>query len=384
MGAGPQTFPVGSPAAIELWSSKVQRSAIWNSLFFSPNLGLVGKPNSGCMICQEDSTQKAGNSVTTILRAQMTGHGIVNAAPVEGLGGNYDTFTQTYFINMLTSQPFEQKSELDDQNVSFDVAREGKDANVEWWNVPLNTAIPLQAAGYTCTVTHPYYRPNSRQIVAGAGGGIFDQYSGMNPVNASNLAGRITRPNSVATDQALGASDVFSIDLVDEMAATLPMLEFPFRMVRWKSGQAWLWFLHTDQLFDLERDSRYQAIQDAILQGGGDYGDSTWATGAVRPYKNFVFIPTNWVTPGVHSTAGTPVDNVRRSFICGANAFSLSFGIGHKLNRFQTRMGFANRGLKFWCHTTAIWGLKRNDYNSKAYATFVVPTRATNRGDAIT
>lgn len=383
MPAGPKVISLSDPATKLLFSSNVNTYALWGSLFLNETWGFVGDAKSGKPIVVQDEFQEHGGKVTLTLLGQLTGDGTVDGAPVEGTGGHFDHWTHSFEIHELTAQPFEAKSQMEDQYVEWDVAEAGRVANIEWWNTPLNSAFACQSTGYTCTAEHGYYKPAGRAIRAGSGGGLGDQYTGMNAVTAIE-ASRVYRPASAANDESLtGASHVFSLDIVDYMAAVLPQTDPPMRPAKWAGGESYLWFIHTDQLYDLERDPRYQAIEDSILQGGGDFAKSSWATGNVRPYKGFIFIPTNWAPPGVHSSTGAPVNNVRRSWIWGATAIGLGFGVGHGQNRFRSTMGRFNRGGSFYYVTRSIWGADRIIFNSKSYGCFVVPTRAVNRGDSL-
>lgn len=379
MAGGPKVIDTGDAAVRKIWAAKVSAHAIWKSIFLNPSWGFYGKEEDSRMICEAPANE-AGITATLTMTGQMTGDGTVDGAPVAGLGGSFPHWNFSFDIHELTSEVFEEKSQYEDQKVEFDIAARGRRANVEWWNVPFNTAFPIQGTGYTCSTTFTNYKPAGRSVV---GSGAGNQYAGMNAVDSANLVGRIKRPSAIANDESLTTSHTFGVDIIDEMAAELSQLEFPFRDVRWAGGESLLWFIHTDQLYDLQRDSHFKNMEDSILQGGGDYADSTYARNAARPYKGFTFVVSNWMPPGVHSTTGAPVADTRRSMICGAGAFAMRFGIGHSVNRLKTSMGKSNKGGSYWCVTRCTFGVKRIDYNSKAYATYVVPTYAKNRGDAL-
>lgn len=373
-----KTIALNDAATKNLWSKRVGAEAVWKSIFLNPTYNFAGK-DPGNMIVLAPEFQGHGNKLTCTLTYQLTGDGTVDGAPIEGQESSYQHFTHEFEVHELTSEPYGQKSQLDEQHVEWDVAQRGKDAVKTWWHVPLNTAFMFQGCGYNVTAATDYYKPNGRQVRYTTD----RQYSGMNDVTAIQ-SGRISRANGESTDQALTteATHKMKLEYIEDFIARAVQRKPPIAPARWAGGENWFLFLHTDQARDLTEDSRYQNIEDAMLQGGMDFSKSMWGTGNFRPYKGVVIIVSNWNPPGIHSSTGAAVANTRRALFCGAGAFGLGFGVGHGQNRFRFHQEKYNVGGSYRCVARSIWGASRIDYNSLAYGCEVLTTYAANKGDA--
>ncbi len=391
MPAGPQVLNLADAVAVKLWKSKALRAVTWGSFFFDPRYGFVGSDQS--RLCVETNEfKKAGGNITCTLLGQMSGDGFVDGAPMEGATASYPEFDFIFEVHELVSENFGVKSQYTEQLVAWDVAENGVLFVKEWWLVPLNSGPLMQLCGSTFTDAVPFYQPNDRLIRNGVG----DQYTMMNPVTVieepvAGVGGRIVRPSletgaaaDHTTDEAVAADStaIFNLALVDILLATAIQAKPPMRICRWAGGEAYIFMIHTDMLHDLIDDTKYDGIQNAILQGGMAYEESSFATGNVLPYRGTIFPTSNWNPPGQNSSTAVGLADTRRAPHCAAGSLAVGWGAGQGRNRFDVQQGKENYGRRFWANAGAVWGGERVRYNSKSYANFVTTVFAKNRGDA--
>lgn len=152
---------------------------------------------------------------------------------------------------------------------------------------------------------------------------------GLNSVTAPST-NRIVRAGGAATDEALGSSDTFTLDLIDA-AVELLLRTYPYAGAL--DDDEFDLYISYEQMTDLKRDTsgkiQWYTNYLSVLEGGGKENNpiivgSKYGTKAIGKYANVNIIPCFRVATGENSSTAAAISTVRRAILCGRDAGSFA------------------------------------------------------------
>jgi N4-gp56 family major capsid protein len=252
-----RTYATGDSETAKLWAKELYHETI------------LGKGNTAAFQEVTDFSKSAGDRLSVVLRANLTGDGIASDGQIEGYEESLQTFVDNFSIDSLDhAVKTPTKGTISAQRVPFDIGAEAKDALADWWAVRLDEIAANQLAGNTAAV-------DSRRI-------------GYNATVAPST-GRIIRPSTITADQNLTSSHKFTLSLIDKAVTRIKTLDsssnYRIRPVRVAGYDkpVWILFVHPHQMHDLRTDAstagNFFDLFKANLMGG-KYPDNPIFTAA--------------------------------------------------------------------------------------------------------
>lgn len=342
-----RTWPASHPLAVELWSKTISNE-ILPALKIS---SYMGEGEESLIQIKTELGKDAGDRITFGLTRLLTGDGVVGDAELEGKEESTVTYNDQVVINQLR-HAVDIGGVMDAERVTDSVRNSGKIQLRRWASNRMETIIFNHLCGYTAET-----RP---------------QYIGANTITAPTT-GRHLWEGSATTDEGLGTTQCMTLTLLDravEVAKTNAPLISPASNL--PGSAKWVCFVHPYQAKDLRTNTatgQWLDIQKAVLAGGK--GDSSpIMTGALGVYNDVLLVESNYITEGVHSTAGTSVTTARRAILCGAQAAVIGFGKASKKSArwfWKEKMFDYDNVLK--CATGSIFGVKKTRFRGPEEAT---------------
>lgn len=352
------TIGVNDALAVKLWSNRMDVEALKETTAYE----FMGTgAGSLCQIMTE--TQKgAGDSIKWGIRMLATGEGTTENETQEGNEEGITRYSDVLLINELGhAHRVRAEGTIDRQRVPYNMREECYDSLKDWSADRIDTWFFNQLAGNTAS-------------------GISTKYLGFNSAIAPSST-RIFRANAKTTDQALAATtENFTLSMIDKAVnrakTTSPMLR-PIKGLG--KDVDYVCFIHPDQTLSMRADTatagNWFDLQGKRLQGGEGDKNGLY-TGAIGIYNRTLIVENTRVPKGVHSTAGTAVDNTRRAIFCGAQALGLAFGKGGGKNKFKWVEELFDYERELGVRTSFIGGMKKTVYNSVDYGTIVLASYA--------
>lgn len=343
-------YGVNDPSAQKLWSKKLEREAL-KATFIG---GFMAEGSKSIIQLKPELKKSAGDKITTTLRAQLQGAGVMGDGTLENNEEALSTFTDAMTIDQLR-HAVRSKGKMSEQRVPWSVRSEAKDGLTDWWADRFDTSFFNQVCGFT---------PQTDL-----------RYTGLQAVTAPST---VIRPSG-ANDQAMTSADKFSLTLIDRAVAAAKKASPVLRPIKIGGKDHWAMVLHTDQVTDLRTNTasgQWLDIQKAAMQGG-KIEDNPIATGMLGVYNGVMLYENTRVTQGVNSSTGAAISTVRRAPLLGAQAATLAFGQGYD----STTSADWNEELfdyknQLGVEAGFIFGLKKTRFNSADFGTIVVSTYA--------
>lgn len=343
-------YGVNDPSAQKLWSKKLEREAL-KATFIG---GFIGEGTNALIQMKPELKKAAGDKITTTLRMQLNGAGVMGDGTLEGNEEALTTYTDSLFIDQLR-HAVRSKGKMSEQRVPWSVRAEAKDGLTDWWAERFDIAFFNQVCGFT---------PQTDL-----------RYTGLNAVSAPTT---VIRPAG-ATDQALTSSDTFTLGLIDRAVAAAKKASPVIRPIKIKGKDHYAMVLHTDQVTSLRTNTatgQWLDIQKAAMQGGM-IEDNPIATGMLGVYNGVMLYENTRVTQGVNSSTGAAISTVRRAPLLGAQSAVLAFGRGYdSTTSADWNEELFDYGNQLGVEAGFIFGLKKTRYNSADLSTIVVSTYA--------
>lgn len=344
-------FGVNDPSARKLWSKKLERVAL-KATFFG---GFIGE-GSNSLVQEKTETKKgAGDEVTTTLRAQLEGDGVMGDGTLEGNEEALSTFTDKLRIDQLR-HAVRSKGKASEQRVPWKMRSEAKDGLTDWWAARFDQSLFNHACGYT---------PQTDL-----------RYTGMNVVRPPST---IIRPSG-ANDQSLTSADKFSLSMIDK-ARTAAVRSRGMRPIKINGKDHWAMVLSPEQVEDMRTNTaagQWLDIQKAAM-AGGKVDDNPIATGMLGVYNGVMLYENTRTTRGVHSTTGAPVANTRRAPLLGAQALSIAFGQGYdSTTSADWNEELFDYGNQLGVEAGFIYGINKNRWDGEDFGVVVVTTYSSN------
>lgn len=360
------TVATGDTEARKVWSPLLDAATIPRTVISR----FFGKSQENIIQLHDDLERESGDNIKTFLRDVPGDDPPFQSG--ENMEGNEYTLNNFDFdfsigIEMYpTSVPWQSDT---NQRVPYDLRLQLKQMASDYWRRYLENV----AFGHLCGFT-PYNYLNK----AGTGA-TSTKFNGHNTIVDYD---RNVFPASETTDEGLDSSgDNFTMDLLREAIYQAKVSDFPLRTVSVPGvgSDLFVCFASPAQVKDLKNsDTDWEDLQHSLIQGGQLKGNSL-ITGSNTLIDGCLIVESNYVTKGVHSTAGTPVDNTRRAVLCGAQALSGGFGRWHdSFSRFDWVEEFFNFKTRLGMASKVNFGFKRTRYNDTDYGSILIHTYTTS------
>lgn len=352
-------YPVGHELAISHWAKDLMKEALSRTQF----LKFTGKSSNS--LCQYKTEMKSvGDNVTFGLRMQLAGGGVVGDDTLEGNEESLVTYSDQIFIDQLR-HAVRSKGKMSEQRVPFSVREEARDGLADWWADRMDTAFFNQLCGNNYTTA-----------------GAQTKFTGMNTCTDPIAAGdtdHIFYPDGRTTELTVAsasASGIMSLDLIDNVCAQAKLIDPLIRPLKMNGEDRFVMFLHPNQVVDLRTNTntgQWLDIQKAAMNGGNVTKNPIF-TGALGMYNGVILhestrIPTANATPSGGS--------LRRAVFAGAQSMCWAFGKGDTPGKFSWVESLFDYKNQLGVAAGSKWGLKKTRFNSKDFATILVPTYCT-------
>ena len=305
-------YPVGSPLAVKLWSKKIAREALKETMASK----FMGTSSNNLIQVFDDTSKGAGDRIRVPLRLQLSGRGVGETEALEGNEESLSVYYDDVLINDM-AHAVRMKVTIDAQRVPFSVREEARMGIQDWYADRIDTAAALQLAGYTAQ-TDTLYTGNNAAVAPSSGTGADRRW----------LIRQQDDETDHSTEASLSSSDTFSLKLLDRAVAIAKTSSPLIRPIKVGSQSYYVCFLHPYQVKDLRTNTNtgdWLDIQKAAM-GGGDVMDNPIFTGALGVYNGCVL--HEWTRLPTAAT-GTNAANCRRAVFCGAQALAMSWGQGY-------------------------------------------------------
>ncbi|WP_336288706.1 phage capsid family protein [Bartonella sp. CB60] len=202
---------------------------------------------------------------------------------------------------------------------------------------------------------------------------------------------RIIFPKGVTKEEELNNNDEhkISFELIDEAILKAKTVYPEIKPIRVSNRDMYVMYLHPTQTKQLrftkkwkdyvcDRDSDHygqKAIFDEIMNVESAYKGVCIGVYIYTAATGVILCESRYVTNGVNSDDNTPINNVRRAILLGAQSVLL----GWSNNDPECIMGITDYDLKYSGSIRAIWGMKKariktQDGSEEDYGTIVIPT----------
>lgn len=358
-------FGVNHTLAVKLWSKLLAKEAIrktWIGKF-------IGRDDNALIREKVELRKDAGDKITCGLVLQLEGDGVQGDGTLEGNEESMQFFNDSVLVDQLR-HGVRLNGRMTEKRVPYNLRERARDLLADWYANRMDTAFANHISGNTVQTD--------------------TRYTGNNSTSAATT-NRIFRPNSVAADESLTSTDIFSLELIDyakELAKTSSTAASTGPLVRpvmYEGSEMYVMFIHDYQTTDLRTSTstgQWLDIQKAAMQGG-DVTKNPIFSGALGVYNGVILHEWNRLPLGINSTSGAAVSSTRRAVLCGANAAIIAFGGANSETRYTWDEKTFDYNNQFGVAAGSIWGMKKSIYapesgstNQEDYGCIVVPTYA--------
>lgn len=353
-------FPVGHPLAVKLWSKKIAREALKETMASK----FMGTSSNNMIQVFDDTSKGAGDKITVPLRMQLSGRGVGELDSLEGNEEALTTLNDSVFINDL-AHAVRVKTTIDAQRVPFSVREEAAQGIADWYADRLDQSIAYQLTGWS-TITDQLYTGNNATIAPSSGTGN----------NRRHIIRQQDDETDHTTEASLSTSDTFSLKLLDRAVAIAKLTSPLIRPIQVGSQKYYVAFLHPLQVKDMRTATNtgdWLDIQKAAMTGG-EVMDNPIFTGALGVYNGVVL--HEWTRLPTFATGASSTLTGARAVFCGAQAAAVAWGKGYSEAPKYIEENFDyERQMGFSVQT--IMGAKKLQFNSKDFGTIVMSTVVT-------
>ncbi|BAF86841.1 hypothetical protein AZC_0843 [Azorhizobium caulinodans ORS 571] len=350
-------FGVNDALAVKLWSKGLDAEA----LKATPIAPLIGDGTNSIIQRKTETGKGSGDKVTYGLRLQLTGDGFTENEVAEGNGESLSIYSDGLLINELGHVvSAASNNTIDAQRVPFEIRSECKDGLADWFAKRMSVSFFNQVCGFTAETR--------------------TKYAGLNAIAAPS-SGRVLRPTG-SNDQALGSSNLFTLDLIDKAKEMAETASPKIRPVKVGSDDYYVCYLHPYQVTDLRTTTatgQWLDIQKAAM-AGGMVDKSPIFTGALGVYNGVVLRSAVDVTQGVNSSTSAAISTVRRAVFLGAQAAVIGFGQDNGPTRYRWNEELFDHKRRMEVSAWTIFGLKKTQFNNVDFGTIVISTYAAAHG----
>jgi len=348
------SYGVNDAMAVKLWSKKTYLQAL-KSTAIAP---LVGKSENSIIHHKDELEKGPGDLVRCSLFTTPTGDGFTANESVEGRGEAITNFTDDLRVDELGHVlGLPSENTIDQQRVPFGLRDKGMGLMAQWWANRHSVTFFNQVCGNTAVSNV--------------------KFTGMQAAVAPST-NRIIRAGGQATDEALTASDTFTLDLIDKAKELAETADVPLVPVMINGEKKFVMYLHNRQVTSLRTNTstgQWQDIQKAAMAGGKVENNPIFKS-ALGEYNDVILRKAFDVTQGVNSSSNAAVPLVRRAVLLGAQAAVVGYGQKNGTDKLRWNEELLDHKRKLEISAWSIFGLKKCVYNSEDFGTVVVSTYA--------
>lgn len=352
------TYGVNDAMAVKLWSkqlAKAERATL-------DLTDLMGDSEDAILQVRRETEKGKGDKVTYALTTRLTGDGIGEGQAADGNAEALSTYSDSLYIGELGHNVGVPSDDtIDAQRVPFDLRKTCRDRMAAWWRDRKSVTFFNQVCGYT---------PETRT-----------KYTGLNATRAPAGDSTNTRQiwaGTATNDQGLGASDTFTIALIDKAVQYARSGNNMIRPVMINGQPKYVMYLHEAQVTSLRTATGSNGWLDIhrTALAGAETTKNPIYNGALGEWNGVVLRRSQDVTLGANSsTTTTSVANVRRAVLLGAQAACIAFGMRNSGgDRFRWNEELKDHKRRLEVSAWSIWGLSKAVYNSVDHGTLVVST----------
>lgn len=346
------SYGVNAPEAVKLWSRRLATEVVKQTYIGK----FIGQGDSALIQEITDTKKGEGDRVRVTLRLAPTGAGVIGDERLEGNEESLDTRTDDIIIDQLRHAARE-RGKMSQQRVPFSVREANMGMLRDWWADRLDTIFFNHICGYTPATDM--------------------RYAGNNAVLAPSATRHIFPTGETVDDGLDSTGDTFTLDLIDQAKELAETASPMIRPIKYQGENMYVMFLSPSQVRQMRTDTNageWADIQKAAMMGGM-VKDNPIFTGALGVYNNVILHQSTRITPGVHSTTGESVANVRRAVLCGAQACGIAFGKGYSLSQMDWVEEMFDYENQLGVSAGMIFGLKKMRHSNLAdFGTIVVST----------
>jgi N4-gp56 family major capsid protein len=291
---------------------------------------------------------------------QLTGTGQSGDDVLEGNEEALATYSDDVFLGQLR-HAVRSAGKLSEQRVPFSVRDEARDGLADWFSARIDEGFMNQLAGYTDQTD--------------------TRYTGMQAALATDANHSLLCGDAAGGATAsLGASDIYSLSIIDVAIERAKILTVPMRPVKVGANSYFVNFIHTFQGTQIRRNTgtgEFIDLNKSVLQGGEGRGDSPIFNGAFGVYNNTVIHDSTRIPSSLAST--------RRAVFCGAQSAAIAFGKNSGPNQFSWVEKVFDYDNQLGVATGLIFGLKKlvfaySDANTHNFGNLVITSYAVTGG----
>lgn len=258
-------FPVGHPLAVKLWSRKIAREALKETMAEK----FMGASTNNLIQIFDDTSKGSGDKITVSLRMQLTGRGVGESDMLEGSEEALSTYSDSLVINDL-AHAARSKMRIDSQRVPFSIREEMTDGVKDWYSGRIDDWCANQLSGYNDLSDVLYTGNNAPTAPTG-------------PTATANKRWILGDGNSgTLTEASVSSTQVMSLSVLDR-AVNIAKTSSPLiRPIKVGSQSYYVCFVHPDSVRDLRTGTStggWLDIQKAAMMGG-EVSDNPIFTGA--------------------------------------------------------------------------------------------------------
>lgn len=359
-------FPVNSPLAVKLWSKKIAREALRETMA----MNFMGTDSNSLIQVFDDLSKGSGDKVTVPLRMQLSGRGVGESDTLEGNEEPLSTYSDSVVINDL-AHAVRSKTTIDAQRVPFSVREECRLGIQDWYSARIDNWVANQLTGYSDQTDTLYTGNQLAQAPLGNGA-------------ATDGTKRwIYGDGNTGTtaEASISGAQTFSLSILDRTVNIAKTTSPLIRPIKVGNQSYYVFFIHPDCVRDLRATTGaagWADIQKAAMQGG-EISENPIFTGALGVHNGVVL--HEWTRlPGTTSGIDAkPIGanlSVRRNVFCGAQSAAFAWGKGYSEEPKYVEETF-DYNRQFGVSVQTIAGCKKLRFNSVDYGTIVVSSYAT-------
>ena len=361
------TYATGANETLKLWSKKLWREAL-SQTYVSRFMG-TGSDN--VIQVSEDLSKSAGDRIRTTLRMLLAGDGISGDSTLEGNEEALVTYTDDLVVDQLR-HAVRSAGRMTDQRINFSVREEARQGLTDWWSDRMDTWFFNQVGGVVYNWAGDTKKTGMNAVAAPSANHHF---------NANGRDVEAIGSGSLLTETSVGsasASNKFYLEHIDQLITQAKTVEPLIRPIRQGGDEFYVMFLHPQQVQDLRREATAGTItwydtQKARVQGG-EMNNGIF-TGALGTYNGVVLHESTRVPNGASGSATEA--KVKRAIFCGAQAACAAFGRGYATGRMDWTEEVFDYGNSLGVSAGLIGGMKKTQYNSADFGSFVLSTSYT-------
>lgn len=352
-------FDSNNDLTLKLWAKAAFKDAVKETLFGK----LIGKSERSIVQVRDDLQKSAGDRIRFRLRALPAGQGTDGD---ETLEGKEEGLSYSYFDLGIDQKRHAHKIDLgmDQQRVNFDLRKDAKEAQSEWWEEYLDTTFIEYLAGIN--------KSNGKQELT------FHQGTSEFAGNSLSSPTRVIYGGGVSGAGSLTSSDTFDLSLIDNAVAWAKTAEPTMRRPNFSGKSYYVMVLHPWQVHDLRTNTstgQWLDIQKAAMQGGKVENNPIWSE-ALGMY-NGVILVENTRVPTIPSGSGSySVDSARALFL-SAQAGVCGFG---RSTPGTSRMRWVEKTFdyddKWGVSASLIYGMRKTKFDTNDFGLIAIDTAA--------